>query len=183
MSPFNTGSKKHEENYREICEWFIHWYSIRLTAYSQDATIIWRQILVVFDTRARLLFVCWIRRRPIDSSVLKFLVAIFLKLFARFVVFKMDIGVIRYWQVKRRSATIRRMNSSKMYKRHRFPPEIIQYTVWLYYRFNLSHRDIEDLMSERGITVSYEAIRLWCNKFGPKYAQRLRRKHQGVLTS
>ena len=66
-----------------------------------------------------------------------------------------------------------------MYKRYRFPPEIIQYAVWLYYRFNLSYRDIEDLLAERGITVSYEAIRLWCNKFGSKYAQRLRRKHQG----
>jgi putative transposase len=71
------------------------------------------------------------------------------------------------------------MTQSKIYKRHRFPPEIIQYAVWLYHRFNLSHRDIEDLMSQRGIQVSYEAIRLWCNKFVPKYAQRLRRKHQG----
>ena len=66
-----------------------------------------------------------------------------------------------------------------MYKRHRFPPEIIQYAVWPYHRFSLSHRDIEDLLAQRGITVSYEAIRLWCNKFGSKYAQRLRRKHQG----
>ena len=65
------------------------------------------------------------------------------------------------------------------YKRHRFPSEIIQYAVWLYYRFSLSHRDIEDLLSERGIDVSYESIRLWCNKFGPHYAQRLRRKHRG----
>ena len=65
------------------------------------------------------------------------------------------------------------------YKRHRFPPEIIRYAVWLYYRFNLSHRDIEDLLAERGITVSYESIRLWCIKFGPKYARRLKRKHQG----
>ncbi|MDA1373056.1 MAG: IS6 family transposase [Proteobacteria bacterium] len=72
------------------------------------------------------------------------------------------------------------MKSSKsIYKRYRFPPEIIQYAVWLYHRFNLSHRDIEDLLAERGITVSYESIRLWCNKFGSKYAQRLRRKHQG----
>ena len=47
------------------------------------------------------------------------------------------------------------------YKRHRFPPDIISYAVWLYYRFNLSHRDIEDLLAERGITVSREAIRLW----------------------
>ena len=50
----------------------------------------------------------------------------------------------------------------------RFPPEIIQYAVWLYHRFNLSHRDIEDMLAEREITVSYEAIRLWCNKFGLK---------------
>jgi putative transposase len=71
------------------------------------------------------------------------------------------------------------MKRTKLYKRYRFPPEIIQYAVWLYYRFNLSHRDIEDLLAERGINVSYEAIRLWCNKFGPKYATRLRRKHQG----
>jgi putative transposase len=65
------------------------------------------------------------------------------------------------------------------YKRHRFPPDIISYAVWLYYRFNLSHRDIEDLLAERGITVSREAIRLWCIKFGALYARRLRRKHGG----
>ncbi len=65
------------------------------------------------------------------------------------------------------------------YKRHRFPIEIIQYAVWLYHRFNLSHRDIEDLLAERGIVVSYESIRLWCNKFGPRYARRLKRQHQG----
>jgi putative transposase len=65
------------------------------------------------------------------------------------------------------------------YKRHRFPPDIITYTVWLYCRFNLSHRDIEDLLAERGITVSREAIRLWCIKFGALYARRLKRRHQG----
>jgi putative transposase len=65
------------------------------------------------------------------------------------------------------------------YKRHRFPPEIISYAVWLYYRFNLSHRDIEDLLAERGITVSREAIRLWCIKFGAIYTRRLKRKHRG----
>ena len=69
--------------------------------------------------------------------------------------------------------------SANLYKRHRFPSEIIQYAVWLYHRFNMSHRDIEDLLSERGIEVSYESIRLWCNKFGPQYAKRLKRKHQG----
>ena len=68
---------------------------------------------------------------------------------------------------------------ASLYKRHRFPPEIIQYTVWLYHRFNLSHRDIEDLLAERGITVSRESIRLWCNKFGPQFVKRLKRRHQG----
>ena len=65
------------------------------------------------------------------------------------------------------------------YKRHRFPPDIISYAVWLYYRFNLSHRDIEDLLAQRGITVSREAIRLWCIKFGALYSKRLKRKHRG----
>ena len=69
--------------------------------------------------------------------------------------------------------------SISLYKRHRFPSEIIQHAVWLYYRFNLSYRDIEDLLAERGIEVSYESIRLWCNKFGPKYVKRLKRRHQG----
>ena len=65
------------------------------------------------------------------------------------------------------------------YKRHRFPPDIISYAVWLYYRFNLSHRDIEDLLAERGVTVSREAIRLWCIKFGAIYTRRLKKKHRG----
>ena len=65
------------------------------------------------------------------------------------------------------------------YKRHRFPTDIISYAVWLYYRFNLSHRDIEDLLAERGITVSREAIRLWCIKFGAIYTRRLKRRHRG----
>lgn len=65
------------------------------------------------------------------------------------------------------------------YKRHRFAPEIISYAVWLYFRFNLSHRDVEDLLAERGIVVSYEAIRLWCIKFGSKCSRRLRLNHSG----
>lgn len=69
--------------------------------------------------------------------------------------------------------------SASLYKRHRFPSEIIQHAVWLYHRFNMSHRDIEDLLAERGIEVSYESIRMWCNKFGPHYARRLKRRHQG----
>jgi putative transposase len=64
-------------------------------------------------------------------------------------------------------------------KRHRFPPDIISYAVWLYYRFNLSHRDIEDLLAERGITVSREEIRRWCTKFGAIYTRRLKRNNRG----
>ena len=60
------------------------------------------------------------------------------------------------------------------YKRHRIPPDIISHAVWLYYRFSLSYRDIEDLLAERGITVSREAIRLWCIKFGALYARGLK---------
>ena len=65
------------------------------------------------------------------------------------------------------------------YKRHRFPPDIISYAVWLYFRFNLSHRDIEDLLAQRGVIVSYESIRLWCIKFGQIYARRLKCRHKG----
>ncbi len=65
------------------------------------------------------------------------------------------------------------------YKRHRFPPDIISYAVWLYYRFNLSHRNIEDLPAERGIIVSRESIRLWCITFGALYVRRLKRNHRG----
>jgi len=63
-------------------------------------------------------------------------------------------------------------NDRQRYHRHRFPPEIISHAVWLYHRFGLSLRDVEELL---GITVSYEAIRCWCAKFGPDYARRLRR--------
>ena len=62
---------------------------------------------------------------------------------------------------------------------HCFPPDIISYAVWLYYRFNLSHRDIEDLLAERGITVTRESIRLWCIKFGAIYTRRWKRKPRG----
>ena len=66
-----------------------------------------------------------------------------------------------------------------LYKRHRFAPDIISYAVWLCHRFNLSHRDVEDLLAERDITVSYESIRLCCIKFGPELVRRLRHKHAG----
>ena len=66
------------------------------------------------------------------------------------------------------------------YLRHRFPPEIISHAVWLYHRYCLSFRDVEDLLAERGIIVSYETIRQWCGKFGPDYARQLKRR-QGRL--
>ena len=60
------------------------------------------------------------------------------------------------------------------YRGYRFPPDIISQAVWLYHRFSLSFRDVEDLLAERGITVSYETIRQWCLTFGLDYARRLR---------
>lgn len=62
------------------------------------------------------------------------------------------------------------------YRRHRFPPEIIQHAVWLYFRFPLSYRNVEDLLAERGIDLSYETVRRWALKFGTLYARRLRRQ-------
>ncbi len=62
------------------------------------------------------------------------------------------------------------------YKNHRFPAEIISHAVWLYFRFALSHRDVEELLAERGVRVSDEAIRLWCQRFGPLFARTLRRR-------
>jgi putative transposase len=62
------------------------------------------------------------------------------------------------------------------YKRHRFPAEIISHCVWLYFRFCLSYRDVEELMAERGVILTYEAVRYWCRKFGQAYANLLRRR-------
>src|SRR2546423_13337925 len=61
------------------------------------------------------------------------------------------------------------------YRRHRFPPVIIQHAVWLYLRFTLSYRDVEELLAERGLDISYEPVRCWVLKFGPVIARRLRR--------
>jgi putative transposase len=61
------------------------------------------------------------------------------------------------------------------YRRHRFPPVIIQHAVWLYLRFTLSYRDVEELLAERGLDISYETVRCWVLKFGPVIARRLRR--------
>ena len=60
------------------------------------------------------------------------------------------------------------------YRRHRFPSAFIQHAVWLYFRFPLSYRDVEDLLAERGIEVSYETVRRWALKFGQAYARKLR---------
>ncbi len=62
------------------------------------------------------------------------------------------------------------------YSGYRFPPEIIQHAIWLYLRFTLSFRDVEDLLSERGITVSYETIRRWVNHFGPMIVADMRKR-------
>ncbi len=66
------------------------------------------------------------------------------------------------------------------YHGYRFPPEIISYAVWLYHRFCLSFRDVEELLTKRGVIVSYEGVRQWCLKFGPSFAKKLRYR-QGRL--
>jgi len=66
--------------------------------------------------------------------------------------------------------------SSVSYKRHRFPSELIAHAVWLYFRFPLSFRLVEEMLLERGIVVSYETIRRWSLKFGVAYSRALRRK-------
>ena len=62
------------------------------------------------------------------------------------------------------------------YRRHRFPAEIIQHAIWLYLRFTLSYRDVEELLAERGLDISYETVRSWVLKFGPVIAPRLQRR-------
>ena len=68
------------------------------------------------------------------------------------------------------------ISQTPSYCGYRFPPEIISHAVWLYHRFCLSSRDTEDLLAQRGITVSYETVRQWCLTFGPSYARSLRRR-------
>ena len=66
--------------------------------------------------------------------------------------------------------------TAKLYKHHRFPGEIISHAVWRYFRFPLSHRDVEEILFVRGVIVSYEAVRKWCRKFGQQYANQRRRR-------
>ena len=68
------------------------------------------------------------------------------------------------------------MPAISLYRRHRFPAEIINHCVWLYFRFALSFRDVEEIMAMRGVTLTYETIREWCLKFGQTYANQLRRR-------
>ena len=65
------------------------------------------------------------------------------------------------------------------FRRHRFPAEIIAHALWLYYRFPLSLRDVEDLLAERGITVTFQTVAEWAAKFGLKFAHQLRRRSRG----
>jgi len=67
-----------------------------------------------------------------------------------------------------------------MYSGYRYPSQIISHTVWLYYRFTLSFRDIEELLAARYITVSYETIRQWCQKFGQKYSHTIKNRSTGL---
>ena len=62
------------------------------------------------------------------------------------------------------------------YRRHRFPPAVIQHAIWLYLRFTLSYRDVEELLAERGLDLSYETVRRWVLKFGPIVARNLRHR-------
>src|SRR5712692_1072080 len=71
-------------------------------------------------------------------------------------------------------------NDASPYRGYRFPPEIIAHAVWLYFRFHLSFRDVQDLLAERGVIVSHEAIRQWCTKFGATFAGGLRRRRTRV---
>jgi putative transposase len=63
-----------------------------------------------------------------------------------------------------------------LFRGYRFPPEVIAHAVWLYFRFHLSLRDIQDLRAERGLVVSHESIRQWCDTFGPTFAAGLRKR-------
>lgn len=65
---------------------------------------------------------------------------------------------------------------NSLYRGHRFPGEIIAQCIWLYFRFGVSFRDVEEMMAVRGVEVSYETVRRWCDKFGKEFAAGLRRR-------
>jgi putative transposase len=64
----------------------------------------------------------------------------------------------------------------RLYRRHRFPPEVISYAVWLYFRFPLSLRMVEEMLAARGIGVSYETVRQWADKFGETFSDQIRQR-------
>ncbi len=66
------------------------------------------------------------------------------------------------------------LDPSRRHTGYRYPAEVISHAVWLYFRFSLSLCDVEELLADRGVTVTYETIRAWCTKFGPSYAVGLR---------
>jgi putative transposase len=68
------------------------------------------------------------------------------------------------------------VSSPETYRRHRYPIEVVEHCVWLYFRFALSYRNVEEMMAKRGVQVTYETVRMWCQKFGTLYAARLRRQ-------
>jgi putative transposase len=72
------------------------------------------------------------------------------------------------------------MKNTKMYAGYRYPAQIISHAVWLYHRFTLSFRDVEELLAARGISVSYETVRIWCIKFGNQYCNQIK-KNRGQL--
>jgi putative transposase len=69
------------------------------------------------------------------------------------------------------------MPSPSLYRRHRFPAQIISHCVWLYFRFSLSFRDVEEMLAMRGVSRGYETVREWCLRFGQAYANSLRRRY------
>jgi putative transposase len=79
------------------------------------------------------------------------------------------------------SSTSAAADEQPSYRGYRYPAEIISHAVWLYFRFHLSLRDVEELLAERGIIVTYETIRAWCGKFGPNYAAGLRRRRAHAI--
>jgi hypothetical protein len=87
-------------------------------------------------------------------------------------------GIVNLWSLHAvwQSHNMDILPATKKYKNHRFPVEIISHAVWLYFRFCLRFRDVEELLLERGVVVTYEAIRQWWRKFGQQYAHQLHRR-------
>jgi putative transposase len=73
------------------------------------------------------------------------------------------------------------MTDARLYSRHRSPPDVIAYAVWLYFHFPLSLQMVEDLLAERGIIVLHQTVRAWADKFGQEFSRRIRRRSVGKL--